>query len=68
MNGNDSATKYPKNTVFVWPEGSIYFENTKLGLDNIPECGTNEEVLRAHRMDADNLAIDIENFFNGSDI
>ena len=40
----------------------------KLGLDNIPECGTNEEVLRAHRMDADNLAIDIENFFNGSNI
>tara|TARA_Y100000996_G_scaffold415580_1_gene411393 strand:- start:2790 stop:4706 length:1917 start_codon:yes stop_codon:yes gene_type:complete len=40
----------------------------KLGLDNIPECGTNEEVLRAHRMDADNLAVDIENFFNGLNV
>ena len=32
-----NPTKYPKNTVFVWPEGSIYFENTKLGLDNISQ-------------------------------
>ena len=32
-----NPTKYAENTVFVWPEGSIYFENTKLGLDNISQ-------------------------------
>jgi transketolase len=31
----------------------------KLGVQDIPACGTNDEVLRAHRLDADSLAIDI---------
>jgi transketolase len=28
----------------------------KLGVDRVPECGTNDEVLRAHRLDAQGLA------------
>ena len=33
-----NPTKYSENTVFVWPEGSIYFEDIKLGLDNISQA------------------------------
>ena len=28
---------------------------TRFGVEAIPECGTNTEVLRAHRLDAENL-------------
>jgi transketolase len=28
----------------------------KLGVDRVPECGTNDEVLRAHGLDAESLA------------
>jgi transketolase len=28
----------------------------KLGVESVPECGTNEEVLRAHRLDAESVA------------
>ena len=40
----------------------------KLGLNSVPECGTNEEVLTAHRMDADNLSVDIEYFVLNSNV
>jgi transketolase C-terminal domain/subunit len=29
---------------------------TLIGVDRVPECGTNDEVLRAHGLDADSLA------------
>jgi transketolase len=32
----------------------------KLGVDRIPECGTNDEVLRAHRLDAASVAERVE--------
>ena len=32
----------------------------KLGVDRIPECGTNEEVLRAHRLDSASVAERVE--------
>jgi hypothetical protein len=28
----------------------------KIGVDRVPVCGTNEEVLRAHDLDADRIA------------
>jgi transketolase len=32
----------------------------KLGVDRVPECGTNDEVLRAHRLDAASVAERVE--------
>ena len=32
----------------------------KLGLESVPACGTNEEVLRAHRLDAEGIAARVE--------
>ena len=34
----------------------------KLGVRDVPVCGSNDEVLRAHRMDAESLAEDIARF------
>lgn len=44
-------------------QGSEKLQLLKIGLDTLPSCGTNEEVLIAHRLDANNLAIDIQSFF-----
>ena len=32
----------------------------KLGVDSVPACGANDEVLRAHRLDAESLAQRVE--------
>jgi transketolase len=32
----------------------------RIGVERVPECGTNEEVLRAHRLDAEGLVAHIE--------
>ena len=32
---------------------------TRLGVRSIPACGQNDEVLRAHRLDAESLAADL---------
>jgi len=36
----------------------------KFGLDNIPQCGQNQEILKIHRLDADSLATDIAKLLN----
>ena len=36
----------------------------KLGIDFIPQCGTNDEVLAAHGLDAESLSVRIESFMN----
>jgi len=36
----------------------------KFGLDNIPQCGQNPEILKIHRLDADSLATDIAKLLN----
>ncbi len=39
---------------------------TRLGVERVPECGTNDEVLRAHELDAASLARRIRRKLEGS--
>ena len=41
-------------------------QGLKIGVESIPECGTNEEVLEAHRLDYKSLAKRIELFVNSN--
>ena len=41
-----------------------FLKMKKLGVRDIPACGTNAEVLNAHRLDAMSIAEDIEGFIS----
>ena len=36
----------------------------KIGVESVPECGTNDEVLAAHGLDSNSLHKRIESFIN----